>query len=75
MGPSAQFKEIWLNMGLGRMFESRKNTSRNRQLKSVLSGDLSGTNATLPVTYNDALEVIVVVAKRLETCPRRYNFV
>jgi hypothetical protein len=31
-------------------------------------------NATLPVAYNNALEFIVVMVKRLEICPKRYNF-
>jgi hypothetical protein len=31
-------------------------------------------SAILPVAYNDALEFIIVVAKRLEICPKRYNF-
>jgi hypothetical protein len=31
-------------------------------------------SAISPVAYNDVLEFIVVVVKRLEICLKRYNF-
>jgi hypothetical protein len=34
----------------------------------------SVTSATWPVDYNDELEFIIVMAKRLEICPKRSNF-
>jgi hypothetical protein len=33
MGPNVQFKEIWLNMGLGRILQSRKNTLTKSSIK------------------------------------------
>jgi hypothetical protein len=31
-------------------------------------------NATLPIAYNDELEFIIIIIKRLEICLKRSNF-
>jgi hypothetical protein len=44
------------------------------KLKKTSMAIVSVTKATLLVAYNNALKFIIIVAKRLEICLKRYNF-